>query len=169
MIHSGKQLDYAYRHEPDANIRERILLLRRVRIDNQEAASVAELELHRSRGWAYKWLKRYNNEGMLGLKDKPRSGRPADVPVEKLLEGTKELSDNPSGWKVKQIMNIVYERTGVRFVDAFESTLIKNDIDWQGELEKWIVATKKNESIFLEIDLGGWNEAGERRHEIISN
>jgi len=44
LIHSGEQLDYAYRHELDANIRERILLLRRVRIDNQEAASVAELE-----------------------------------------------------------------------------------------------------------------------------
>ena len=86
MIHSGKQLDYAYGHEPGANVRERILLLRRVRIDRQEAASVAELELHRSRGWAYKWLKRYKNEGMLGLKDKSRSGRPADVPVEKLLE-----------------------------------------------------------------------------------
>ncbi|MGC2684227.1 MAG: helix-turn-helix domain-containing protein, partial [Candidatus Nitrosopolaris sp.] len=71
------------------------------------------LELHRSRGWAYKWLKRYNNDGMLGLKDKSRSGRPADVPVEKLLEVRKELSENPSGWKVKQIMNIIYERTGV--------------------------------------------------------
>ena len=52
---------------------------------------------------------------MLGLKDKPRSGRPADVPVEKLLEVRKELSENPSGWKVKQIMNIIYERTGVRY------------------------------------------------------
>jgi hypothetical protein len=50
-----------------------------------------------------------------------------------------------------------------RFVDAFESTLITNDIDWQDELKKWIVAAKKNESIFLEIDLSGWNEAGERR------
>jgi transposase len=57
-----------YGHEPDANVRERILLLRRVRMDKQEAASVAELELHRSRGWAYKWLKRYNNDGMLGLR-----------------------------------------------------------------------------------------------------
>ena len=50
-----------------------------------------------------------------------------------------------------------------RFVDAFESTLITNDIDWQEELKKWIVAAKKNESVFLEIDLSGWNEAGERR------
>ncbi|MGC2573972.1 MAG: hypothetical protein WA364_20845 [Candidatus Nitrosopolaris sp.] len=52
-----------------------------------------------------------------------------------------------------------------RFVDAFESTLITNDIDWQEELKKWIVAAKKNESIFLEIDLSEWNEAGERSHK----
>jgi hypothetical protein len=51
-----------------------------------------------------------------------------------------------------------------RFVDAFESTLITNDIDWQKELKKWIIASKKNESIFLEIDLSEWNEAGERNH-----
>jgi hypothetical protein len=51
-----------------------------------------------------------------------------------------------------------------RFVDAFESTIITNDIDWQEELKKWIVAAKKNESIFLEIDLREWNEAGERNH-----
>jgi putative transposase len=60
-------------------------------------------------------LKRYSNDGMLGLKNKPRSGRPADVPVEKLLEVRKELSENPSGWKVKQITNIIYERTDVRY------------------------------------------------------
>jgi hypothetical protein len=50
-------------------------------------------------------------------------------------------------------------------VDAFENTLITNDIDWQEELKKWIVAAKKDKSIFLEIDLGTCNEAGERRHK----
>ncbi len=52
-----------------------------------------------------------------------------------------------------------------RFVDAFENTLITNDIDWQEELKKWIAAAKKDKSIFLEIDLSAWNEAGERRHK----
>jgi hypothetical protein len=52
-----------------------------------------------------------------------------------------------------------------RFVDVFESTLITNDIDWQEELKRWIVAAKKNESIFLEIDLSEWNEVGERNHK----
>ena len=55
-----------------------------------------------------------------------------------------------------------------RFVDAFENTLItndENDIDWKEELKKWIAAAIKNESIFVEIDLSAWNEAGERRHK----
>jgi len=38
------------------------------------------------------------------------------VSEEKLLvEIRKELSENPSGWKVKQIMNIIYDKTGVRY------------------------------------------------------
>ena len=52
-----------------------------------------------------------------------------------------------------------------RFVDAFESTLITNNIDWQKELKKWIIAAKKNESIFLEIYLSEWNGADERNHK----
>jgi transposase len=89
-------------------MRERIFLVRRVKVDKEEAASVAELELHRSRGWAYKWLKRYDNENLEGLKDKPRSGRPPDITEEKLLGIKKELSENPSGWRAKEIMNIIY-------------------------------------------------------------
>ena len=54
-----------------------------------------------------------------------------------------------------------------RFVDAFEKTLITNDINWQEESKKWVAAAKKNESIF-EIYLAGWNDAGERRNKIIS-
>jgi putative transposase len=115
VILLAQQLEKAYRHESDADVRERILLVRRVMIDKEEAASVTELELHRSRGWAYKWLKRFANEGLEGLRDRYRSGRPPDASEEKLLEVRKELSENPSGWKVKQIMNIIYEKTGVRY------------------------------------------------------
>ncbi len=67
-------LNKAYRNEKDANLRERILLVRLVRGDKKEAASIAEKEFHRSR--TYKWLKRFDNESLRGLKDKARSGRP---------------------------------------------------------------------------------------------
>ncbi len=55
-IFRDQNLNDAYRHESDANVRERILLIRRVRIEDKDVADVAKNELHRSRAWAYKWL-----------------------------------------------------------------------------------------------------------------
>lgn len=51
-----------------------------------------------------------------------------------------------------------------RFVDAFDQTLNdKNEIDWKQVLKRWIAAAKKNETIFVEVDLSEWNEVGERK------
>ena len=108
-------MDIAYKHESDANVKERILLVRRFNSDGKEVAMICKQELHRSKAWAYKWLSRFQREGLEGLRDKRRSGRPPDVSEEKLLEIRKELSENPSGWKVKQIMNIIYDKTDVRY------------------------------------------------------
>ena len=112
-----KILNDAYRHESDADIRERILLVRRVRSEGKNVTDVAKNELHRSRAWAYKWLKRYDidDDGLKGLKDRPRNGRPPDVPEEKLFKVRKELSEKSSGWQAKEIMDIIYKRTGVRY------------------------------------------------------
>ena len=50
-----------------------------------------------------------------------------------------------------------------RFVDVFDQTLTNEDeIDWKQALKRWIAAAKKNEAIFVEVDISGWNEAGER-------
>jgi transposase len=108
-------LSQAYKNEKDADVRERILLIRRVRIDKKEAASVAEDELHRSRWWAYKWLKRYDNDGLEGLKNKHRSGRPPEVSEETSAMIKKELSENKSGWMAKEVMNLIYSRAGVKY------------------------------------------------------
>jgi transposase len=101
-------LNDAYRNEKDVNIRERILLVRRVRMDNKEAASVSEKEFHRSRWWAYKWLKRFDNAGLEGLKNKHRSGRPPEVSKETSTRIRRELSENQSGWMAKEVMNLIY-------------------------------------------------------------
>lgn len=50
-----------------------------------------------------------------------------------------------------------------RFVDVFDQTLTNEDeIDWKQALKRWIAAAKKNESIFVEVDLTGWSEVGDR-------
>ena len=108
-------LNSAYKKEKVANIKERILLVRRVKIDKQEAASVAEHELNRSRWWAYKWLHRFDKEGLDGLKDKERSGRPPDVPKDTMINIRQELEDSNSGWDFRQVMDLIYKKTGVRY------------------------------------------------------
>ena len=50
-----------------------------------------------------------------------------------------------------------------RFVDAFDQLVDKNKIDWEQELKNWIAAAKKNETIFVEVDLTGYNEISDRR------
>jgi hypothetical protein len=50
-----------------------------------------------------------------------------------------------------------------RFVDAYDQIIDdEHEINWKLELRSWIVAAKKNESIFIEVDLSGWNQEGER-------
>ena len=67
-------------------MKERILLVRRVRIDGLEASKVAEKELDKSRWWAYKWLNRFDKHGLEGLKDQPRSGRPPFISEKKIVK-----------------------------------------------------------------------------------
>ena len=90
---STEQLDRAYKIETDADVKERILLVRRVRIDGLEASKVAEKELRKSRWWAYKWLNRFDKHGLDGLRDQPRSGRPPFIPGKKILRIKQELSE----------------------------------------------------------------------------
>jgi len=108
-------LNSAYKKEKDSNVKERILLVRRVKIDNQEAASVAENELNRSRWWAYKWLHRFDKDGLYGLKDKERSGRPPEVPKDVMIKIRQELTDSNTGWDFRQVMDLIYRKTGVRY------------------------------------------------------
>jgi transposase len=74
LVSSAKLLDDVYRTEHNGDVRERLLLVRRVLVDNEQTARVAENEFHRSRWWAYKWVKRYAESGLEGLKNLPRTG-----------------------------------------------------------------------------------------------
>ena len=108
-------LDKAYNDEGDADVKERILLVRRVLIDKQHIESVAQ-ELHKSRAWAYKWYKRYNDKGLDGLKDKPRSGRPPLVNKNLMIKIRKELEDSNTGWDFRQqVMDIIQKKTSIKY------------------------------------------------------
>jgi hypothetical protein len=53
-----------------------------------------------------------------------------------------------------------------RFVDVFDELVVdEKEIVWKQKLKKWIASAKRNEAIFTEVDLSGWNEVGERKEK----
>ena len=59
--------------------KERILLVLNVVYSGKISAQVAK-DLRRSKSWACEWLKRYDKEGIEGLKTRPKSsGRPTEL------------------------------------------------------------------------------------------
>ena len=131
-------LDKAYRNEHDVRVKERILLIIRVSSDKQHIESVAQ-ELHRSRAWAYKWYKRYNDEGMEGLRDKPRSGKPSDMSKEETDKIKQELSDSNTGWDFRQVMDLIQKKTGVKYHEVHIRRL----------LHKWGFSSKVPQKRFV--------------------
>ncbi len=107
-------LDKVYRNERDASVKERILLIIRISADKQHIELVAQ-EVHKSRAWAYKWYKRYNDEGLEGLRDKPRSGRPSFVDKEDIIKIKQELSSSNTGWSTKEVMDLIEKKTGIKY------------------------------------------------------
>ncbi|MBS7281311.1 MAG: helix-turn-helix domain-containing protein [Candidatus Freyarchaeota archaeon] len=60
-------LEQACKQEKDPDVKERLLLVLRVKCDWGSAAQAAR-ELHRTKPWVSKWLKKFEQQGLEGLK-----------------------------------------------------------------------------------------------------
>ena len=59
--------------------------------------------MHRSNNpWASDWLKRYDKEGIEGLKDRTKSGRPPELSEETRYQIKQEFKEINKGWTTKQ-------------------------------------------------------------------
>ncbi|MDG7020987.1 MAG: helix-turn-helix domain-containing protein [Nitrososphaerota archaeon] len=114
MALSGQELEAVYRDEGDPRVKERLLLVVRVEGDGKVPAHVAR-DLHRSRPWASYWLGRYREEGVGGLRDKPREGRPPKLPEGVQAEIKRELRSRKQGWTTEQVTHLIEERGHVRY------------------------------------------------------
>lgn len=108
------QLIQAYKNENSVKVKERLFLIKQVLLDNQIASHVAK-SLGRVRSWAYKWLERFAEYGIDGLQDMPRTGRPTSIPKKKLASIQLQIAERQSGWSAKQVMNLIYEKSGVKY------------------------------------------------------
>ena len=103
-----------YRVEKGVNVKERMLLVLNVVYHDKVAAHVVR-EIHRSRSWACQWLKRYGEEGIEGLKDKPRSGRRPQISEQIEYKIKTILKKSSSGWTTKQVEQMMIEETAIKY------------------------------------------------------
>jgi putative transposase len=101
--------------EKDVKVKERMLPVLDVVYHGRIAAHVAK-DLHRSRSWACQWLKRYDRQGLDGLKDIPKSGRPTESSEEKVEYKIKTtLKKSTQGWTTKQVEELIIKESGIRY------------------------------------------------------
>src|SRR6185437_11044720 len=90
MAPNKNELSYLYRSESEPKVKERLLLVLKVK-GNGVIPARADKELDRSRTWSTNWLMRYDQEGVHGLKNKPRSVRPPKLSPKIAFEIRREL------------------------------------------------------------------------------
>ena len=114
MLTTKSKLVDLYKKETDSKVKERILLVIRVREDGHVPFRVVK-ELHRSNPWASDWLKRYDREGMEGLRDRTRSGRTPEISQETPCQTKKELAVSNQGWTTRQVDDLIARKSGIRY------------------------------------------------------
>ena len=103
-----------YKKENDPKVKERLILIIKVREDKQIPFHVVK-EMHRSNPWASDWLKRYDKEGLEGLKDRIKTGRPPELSEETSYQIKKELTKSKQGWTTKQVEELIIKKSGIKY------------------------------------------------------
>jgi putative transposase len=101
------------KRELNPKVKERLLLVLRVEDDDGILPAHAADELHRSKPWALYWFDRFSKEGIDGLKDRSKSGRPPEIPEELDIRiRRRELLEGKQGWNTKQVSEMMISREG---------------------------------------------------------
>jgi transposase len=106
-----KDIDFPSLIAKEQNDRMRIRLMALSHINNGGNPTQTAKYLHVSRRMANEWVKRFNEKGIDGLIEKPRSGRPRALSteqLEKLKEYVVSHAIKPDGGRLKVTLVIAY-------------------------------------------------------------
>jgi len=125
------------RQEADGRVASRLLAIANVLdgMDRARAARAAGMDRQTLRDWVI----RFNADGVAGLRDRPRSGRPAWLTDGQqatlkaiVLRGPDPERDGVSAWRIVDLCRIVAERFGVTYREGGMLRLVHAlDLSWQ--------------------------------------
>ncbi len=91
-----------------------MLLVLNVVYYDKIAAHVAR-DIHRSKCWASQWLKRYREEGIEGLKDKPNGDSHSKISGQVEYRIKAILKESNQGWSTKQVEKMIIKQSGIKY------------------------------------------------------
>ena len=125
------------RRERDGRVSARLLALANALdgMSRDEATRAAGMDRQTLRDWVH----RYNAEGIEGLRDRPRSGRPCALDEGQqaalkaiILKGPRLERDGCVAWRARDLCDVVERRFGVRYAENGMLRLLKSlDLSWQ--------------------------------------
>jgi transposase len=125
------------RRERDGRVSARLLALASALdgMGREEAARAAGMDRQTLRDWVH----RYNAEGVEGLRDRPRPGRPCALDEGQqaalkglILRGPRLERDGRVAWRARDLRGLVERRFGVGYSEAGVRRLLKGlDLSWQ--------------------------------------
>jgi transposase len=125
------------RRERDGRVSARLLALANALdgLPREEAARLAGMTGQTLGDWVH----RYNEEGVEGLRDRPRPGRPCALDEGQqaalkalVLKGPKLERDGCVAWRARDLCDVVERRFGMRYAENGMPRLLKSlDLSWQ--------------------------------------
>ena len=135
--HDPTELRRLARRERDGRVSARLLALANALdgLPREEAARLAGMTGQTLGDWVH----RYNAEGVGGLRDRPRPGRPCALDEGRLaalkaliLKGPKLERDGCVAWRARDLCVLVEARFGVRYGESGMPKLLNGlDLSWQ--------------------------------------
>jgi transposase len=125
------------RRERDGRVSARLLALANALdgMSRGEAARAAGMDRQTLRDWVH----RYNAEGIEGLRDRPRPGRPCALDEGQqaalkglILRGPRLERDGCVAWRARDLRELAERRFGVRYSESGVRRLLRGlDLSWQ--------------------------------------
>jgi len=127
-----KELDHLYRTTKDPRLRTRAQMILLAAAQGLKVLQIARM-VRASEATVLRWLKRYRAEGIEGLQDAPRPGRPSPMTQaykDALLAAVRRRPrscERPfSLWTLQRLVDYLAEQTGIRVSDETVRRALKH-------------------------------------------